>query len=693
MKKVFAFIIIVSSCMDIAAQNVGIGTTTPIARLHVADSNVLFTGPVSIPGSTPYFPPASGAGSRMMWYPQKAAFRVGAVSGMQWDKDSIGHYSFSSGYSTKANGPYSTGMGYYTNAAELASTSMGYGTIANGVGSTSMGFNTNASGHYSTSMGYGTTASGVGSTSMGLFTKAKSANSLAIGIYNDSSNTNRLFEIGNGTDDNLRANAMTVLNNGNTGIGVAEPIARLHVADSSVLFTGPVTVPGSTTYFPPASGAGSRMMWYPQKAAFRVGAVDDTQWDKDSIGLYSFSSGYNTKSIGLLSTSMGNAATASGSYSMSIGNGTTASGHNSTSMGGNTHASGQNSTSMGESTTASGNFSTSMGINTFASGNSSTSMGNNTFASGNYSTSMGQQTNASGNSSTSMGTSTFASGNSSTSMGINTFASGPYSTSMGSGTIASGTYSTSMGYGTRAKSYNSLAIGVFNDSSNTNRLFEIGNGTADNARSNAFTVLTNGKVGIGTTNPTSTLSFANTIGKKISFYGGVTGDYGMSVEGGQLRIFSDGPTSKVSIGTDDYINGNTENAKAERIGVFSFEVLGSLWVNGTTYASDERFKQNISPISSPLQKLMQINGVEYEMKTTAFANRHFQPGRQMGLIAQNVEKIVPEAVNEKDGYKGVDYARLVPLLIESIKEQNKKMEDQQKQIDEQRKMIEQLLKK
>ena len=81
------------------------------------------------------------------------------------------------------------------------------------------------------------------------------------------------------------------------------------------------------------------------------------------------------------------------------------------------------------------------------------------------------------------------------------------------------------------------------------------------------------------------------------------------------------------------------------------------------------------------------------MKVNEFAKNHFMPGRQMGLLAQNVEKIVPEAVNEKDGYKGVDYARLVPLLIESIKEQNKKIEEQQKQIDEQRKMIEELLKK
>ena len=86
MKKVFAFIIILSCCMVCAAQNVGIGTSTPIARLHVADSNVLFTGPVTIPGTTTYYPPASGAGSRMMWYPQKAAFRVGFVDGRNGTK-------------------------------------------------------------------------------------------------------------------------------------------------------------------------------------------------------------------------------------------------------------------------------------------------------------------------------------------------------------------------------------------------------------------------------------------------------------------------------------------------------------------------------------------------------------------------------------------------------------------------------
>lgn len=395
----------------------------------------------------------------------------------------------------------------------------------------------------------------------------------------------------------------------NVGIGTTTPVARLHVADSNVLFTGPLTVPGTTTYDPPASGAGSRMMWYPQKAAFRVGFAESTHWDKDNIGRFSFSSGYNGKAIGFASTSMG--------------------------------------------------------VTTIASGFASTSMGSFTTANGDYSTSMGK----------------------------NTTANGIYSTSMGYYTSANGDYSTSMGNFTIATSENSLVIGKYNDNTNTNRLFEIGNGTGVNARSNALTVLVDGNIGIGTTTPTRPLSFPPFLGEKILLYPGGIGEVGIGVYGNELRLHADNPGAKVSFGTQTNAGAFTEAGKFEISGGYALSVFGSIWANGTTYASDERFKQNITAIKSPLQKLLQLNGVEYEMKTDEFSKNHFLPGRQMGLLAQNVETIVPEAVHEKDGYKGVDYARLVPLLIESIKEQNKKIEEQQKQIDEQRKMIEELLKK
>ena len=70
------------------------------------------------------------------------------------------------------------------------------------------------------------------------------------------------------------------------------------------------------------------------------------------------------------------------------------------------------------------------------------------------------------------------------------------------------------------------------------------------------------------------------------------------------------------------------------------------------------------------------------MKTGEYPEKNFKSGRQMGLLAQNVEKVAPDAVSELNGYKGVDYARLVPLLIESIKEQQKQIEELKRSLNE-----------
>jgi hypothetical protein len=194
----------------------------------------------------------------------------------------------------------------------------------------------------------------------------------------------------------------------------------------------------------------------------------------------------------------------------------------------------------------------------------------------------------------------------------------------------------------------------------------------------------NGNVGIGNSNPTQPLSFSSSIGKKISFYQGGTGEYGMGVWSGELRLYTDLATGKVSFGVDNYSSGYTELGFFQRNSAYALSVLGSIWANSVTYASDERFKQNISSIQSPLQKLMLLNGVEYEMKKEAFPKNNFVPGRQIGLLAQNVEQVFPEAVSENsDGYKGVDYARLVPLLIEAMKAMEKQIEVLTKQVNKQ----------
>ena len=133
------------------------------------------------------------------------------------------------------------------------------------------------------------------------------------------------------------------------------------------------------------------------------------------------------------------------------------------------------------------------------SNNSSTTRG----AKGDYSVAMGYNTTASGYASTAMGGYTKASGYGSTAMGSYPTASGDYSTAMGSFTTASGLISTAMGSRATASDYASLSIGSYNSVNSSvtgsatafntaNAAFVIGNGTASNAKSDAFVVYFNG---------------------------------------------------------------------------------------------------------------------------------------------------------------------------------------------------------
>jgi autotransporter adhesin len=277
------------------AQNVGIGTVTPLTKLHIKGGLLLD----STNGTTP----VSGAGIRLMWIPVKGAFRAGTVDFSSWDDANIGLNSVAMGYNTIASGNYSIAVGKGTSASGSSSTAMGLVVSASGENSIAMGSylsasgdnsiamgeGTSASGHYSTAMGSSTSASGYLSTAMGLNNKSKSFFGLVIGAYNDSANAassgnfnplNRIFQIGNGTADNLRSNAMTVLQNGNVGIGTVLPKSFLHVKTGAVLFDSTI---GTT----PVSGAGTRLMWIPAKAAFRAGNVTGNTWDDVNIGLNS----------------------------------------------------------------------------------------------------------------------------------------------------------------------------------------------------------------------------------------------------------------------------------------------------------------------------------------------------------------------------------------------------------------------
>jgi len=132
--------------------------------------------------------------------------------------------------------------------------------------------------------------------------------------------------------------------------------------------------------------------------------------------------------------------------------------------------------------------------------------------------------------------------------------------------------------------------------------------------------------------------------------------------------------------------GATASAKME-LGA----TTGTLRVTGdlVAYASDGRLKTNIVKIDNALEKVKQISGVEYDWVDNIEEEYDFHPNQkhEVGVIAQEVEKVLPEAVmtapfnnpytekcGEDHNFLTVKYERIVPLLIESIKELTAKVE-------------------
>ncbi len=302
----------------------------------------------------------------------------------------------------------------------------------------------------------------------------------------------------------------------NVGIGTSNPIARLHVADSNVLFTGPNNVVNNTLANPPVQGPGTRMMWYPQKAAFRAGLAFGNQWDKDSMGIISVALGNSTKAMGESSFASGAATTAYGDRSTAMGESTTASGIASFAAGTNSIAAGRNAIAMGLGNVASNDYTVALGTSNTASGFASFAFGQLAKSTSNTSIAMGISANAAGFSSLALGQNTEALAQGAMAIGTEAKATGVYSYAFGYRAQASNDMAVAIGNETRARSYGSMAVGSLNDTSDvitpnfsqpTDRLFQIGNGTVM-GRSNAMTVLRNGQTGIGTVQPTALLHVA-----------------------------------------------------------------------------------------------------------------------------------------------------------------------------------------
>lgn len=177
--------------------------------------------------------------------------------------------------------------------------------------------------------------------------------------------------------------------------------------------------------------------------------------------------------------------------------------------------------------------------------------------------------------------------------------------------------------------------------------------------------------------------YANADGSNNVFLGSKAGYSNIS---GGSNVFV-GASAGYSVGASDFTMSNLlyiDNCYSGGLciepliaGSFELRLLqidGSLTAVSLATPSDLRYKKDIRPLESSLDKVLQLRGVTYVWDQEKVPGSGYKSGRQIGLIAQEVEKVLPELVHtDTRGYKTLSYDKLAPVLVEAIKEQQQEM--------------------
>lgn len=277
--------------------------------------------------------------------------------------------------------------------------------------------------------------------------------------------------------------------------------------------------------------------------------------------------------------------------------------------------------------------------------------------------------------------------------GINDTASGFYSTAAGgSENVAAGDYSLAAGRQAKARHSGSLvwadATGSEFASSASNQVViraAGGVGIGTNAPEGALHVF-KGSAGLATANVNSVAVFESGSSGWLSLVGPDNFERGLlftepgAAIAGAIVFDEGGSGNDIGFRT----GGNVTRMTLDAAG--NLNVTGNITGATCCAPSDARFKQSVDEIENPLELVGRLRGVRYQWRRAEFADRHFADGNQVGLIAQEVREVLPEVVvADNQGYLAVDYARLVPLLIEGMKAQQKRidaLESRLRQIEE-----------
>jgi hypothetical protein len=232
---------------------------------------------------------------------------------------------------------------------------------------------------------------------------------------------------------------------------------------------------------------------------------------------------------------------------------------------------------------------------------------------------------------------------------------------------------------------------------------------------NAQKKLTKGNINLSGFNNDS--GFSTTTGTVTSVSGG-NGLTGTVTTSGSLAVGEgtgiDVAADSISVDVSDFMTNGSDNRVLTATGTDAMNAEANMTFDGSTltvagditatgditaYYSDERLKNFEGTIPNAIDKVKKLNGYYFKENETAKKLGYDNDERQVGVSAQEVEKVMPEVVkdapiNFSNGapegldYKTVQYDKLVPLLIEAIKEQQETIEKQQEKIDESAKLIE-----
>ena len=198
----------------------------------------------------------------------------------------------------------------------------------------------------------------------------------------------------------------------------------------------------------------------------------------------------------------------------------------------------------------------------------------------------------------------------------------------------------------------------------------VGNGSTFVAE-NGATARTSLGVAIGSDVQAYDAQLADVAGLAVTNGGFIVGD-------GSNFVLETGATARTSIGLGTADNVEFEDTQVDSFGVGTAPSGTTGEIRATNdvtafYSSDVSLKENITNIPDPIEAIKKLNGVLFDWKKEYMDKRGGEDGyfvrkKDVGVIAQEVEKVLPEAVAQRpDGIKAVKYDRLTCLLIEAVK--------------------------